>query len=105
METTVTEQRKIEIDINLPHFCKKGDNYYKVISQEECIWMNKSEAYNQLCLCGTWLKIADIANSQKITENEFMEAYYEVKYRIDKDMPSPFELSSDQPINTESINQ
>lgn len=75
IQTTVTVNEIIEVEIELPYYCKYEDKFFKVISEKKTIQVTARETYSNICSTQTWLYEKDIARATTILSYEFENAY------------------------------
>jgi hypothetical protein len=75
IQTTVTVYDTIEMEIELPYYCKFEDKFYKIFSENKTIRVSYSPTYSTICSSATWLFEKEIAKAVSITPVEFAEAY------------------------------
>lgn len=87
----VHESRLIEIDIELPYFCKSDeDTFIKVITEDRILVVKTHNLWSQILLYELMSgHHSDIAKGQQITEQEFNEACHKALFEIGKYVPAP----------------
>lgn len=111
IKTTITEKREVEIDVELPYFCKKGDEFLKVISERSAIKIYTSNNWKSVTLADPlpfgWTFNA--GEFKECTEEEFNAAYHHVLMVTGQHVPPPpvpGELMGEElTMTTESLNQ
>jgi hypothetical protein len=77
IQTTVTESKTVDIEIELPYYCKVDDHTYKVVSEDKTIQVTKNSigTYTDVTAASTWLFKKDISEGEVISASEFETAY------------------------------
>ena len=75
----------VEMDINLPYYCKSGSNYYKVISEDKAIQVTENSAYSLFPGVAILCAGSHILGKghEQITQDEFESAYKKVLTEIE----------------------
>lgn len=82
----ITEERKVEMELSTPYFCKYGSQLLKVIDEKNCIEVQPASGYVSIILCETWLKTTALEKGTEITEQEFNQGFEQAVALICKQM-------------------
>lgn len=76
MTLTIKKEQELQVEIDLPAFFRKNSRYFAVFSEEQIIEVNNFEHINYLSMGQA--KMYDLADSEKITLEEFRWAFQSV---------------------------
>ena len=76
MTLTIKKQQELQVEIDLPAFFRKKSSYFAVFSENQIIQVNDFEHINWLAMGEG--KMFDLADSEKITLEEFQWAFQSV---------------------------
>ena len=80
---TITTTKEIEIDIELPYYCKNICFMYKVISETEALKLSFTSSELGIEKTSYFTSVFNAHNEfQQITESEFTEKYNQIKSQL-----------------------
>jgi hypothetical protein len=85
IQTTVTVNELVEVDIQLPYYCKNGDTLYFIQSEDLTIEVTNNTYYSSVMTNPTSWVEKKVASAVTVTEDEFNEA---LQLALNK-IPSP----------------
>jgi hypothetical protein len=79
--------KEVEKEIALPYFCKRGQSFFKVETENKVIIVDVYDFSRSIAVGLPCHQRLNIAMSEPCTEDEFLEALYKVSDFLQKQIP------------------